>query len=100
MDPDESMPVPMVFPHAVAASTAGPKIFQLSPLPGNIYESDCFYYANLPDITQRGFAALLACATQHGHLIIVHDCPDLVAFQVAYPLAIVCPFLEILPTIL
>jgi hypothetical protein len=44
--------------------------------------------------------ALLTFAVEHGHPITVHDSPDLAAFQVAHPLAVVHPFLEVPPTIL
>jgi hypothetical protein len=36
MDPDAT--------HPLGLATAGPRIIQLSPIPGNIYNADCFYY--------------------------------------------------------
>ncbi len=67
---------------------------------GNTNEISHFYYAPSADITQGGFVALFAFAAQHGHPITIHNCPDLVAFQVAYPLDVICPFLEVPPLIL
>jgi hypothetical protein len=61
MDPiKESMPGLAAFnpPAPAAASISGPKIFVLSPLPGNIYEVDCYYYAPAADATQGNFVAL------------------------------------------
>ena len=60
MDPDAAAQVPGFAPDA---STIGPKIFQLSPLPGNLYEVDCFYYAPLADITEGGFLAFISFAS-------------------------------------
>ncbi len=94
MDPDASMWVPGF---VLAASDTSPKIFQLSPLPGNIYDIDCFYYAPSANITQGVFAALLAFAADHGHPITVHDCPDL-TFSSCHPSAVLCPFPEVPPT--
>jgi hypothetical protein len=47
------------------------------------------------DIKWVYIAALLAYAAEYGHPVIVHNCSDLVAFQAAYPLANVCPILEV-----
>jgi len=66
MDPDAAAQVPGFAPDA---STIGPKIFQLSPLPGNLYEVDRFYYAPLADITEGFFPALISFASMHGHPI-------------------------------
>jgi hypothetical protein len=95
MDPDESVPAPAAFSPPAAAPLDGPKIFQLSPLPGNIYDVDRFFYAPSADTTHGDFAALLAFATHHGHPLTVHACPDIAAFQVAYPSAIICPYSEV-----
>jgi hypothetical protein len=97
MDPAVAAQVPGFAPEA---STIGPKIFQLSPLPGNIYEVDRFYYAPSADITEGGFMALIAFASMHGHPITIHDCPNIAAFQVIFPSAIVRPFWEVPPAIL
>ncbi len=97
MDPDATAQVPGFAPEA---STIGPKIFQLSPLPGNLYDIDRFYYAPLADITEGGFAALIAFASLHGHPLIFHNCPDIAAFQVIFPSAVVRPFSEVPQAIL
>ena len=52
-------------PHAADATTAAvpcPKIFQLSPLPGNIYEMDRFYYDPAATLDSGAIGALLAFA--------------------------------------
>jgi hypothetical protein len=102
MDPDESFPMSAAFPPPAPAATPipGPKIFQLSPLPGNIYNVECYYYAPLTDITKEDFAALFASANHYGHPIAVYNCYNLAAFQAAHPTAIICPFLEVPPAIL
>jgi hypothetical protein len=73
-------------------STAVPKILQPSSLPGKFYESDRIYYALSADNTRGDFLAFLAFAAQYGHPIIIHDCPDLAAFQAAHPSADARPF--------
>ncbi len=95
MDPDKSVSAPVVFSPPAAAPLDGPKIFQLSPLPGNIYDVDRFFYAPSAGTTHGDFVALLTFAAHHGHPLTVHACPDIAAFQVAYPLAIIHPFLEV-----
>jgi hypothetical protein len=95
MDPDESVPAPAAFSPPAAAPLDRPKIFQLSPLLGNIYDIDRFFYAPLADTTHGDFAALLAFAAHHGHPLTVHACPNIAAFQVAYHLAIIRPFSEV-----
>jgi hypothetical protein len=77
MDPEASVSVPVVAP---AASTIGPKIFQLSHLQGNIFDIDCFYCGPLAVIAQGGFETFLAFAAVHCHPITIHDCPDITAF--------------------
>ncbi len=72
-----------------------PRILQLSPIPGNIYKSNHFFYDCMADISQDDFGAVLAFALVHGHPAVVHECPDLQAFQVAHPLAILRPLLEV-----
>jgi hypothetical protein len=102
MDPDESFPALVAFPPPAptAAPIPGPKIFQLSPLPGNIYEVDRYYYAPLADVTQGDFAALFDFTNHYGHPITLYSCYDLAAFQAAHPTAIIRPFLEVPPAIL
>ncbi len=59
------------------APVMGPRIVQLSPLPGNIYETDRFFYDAAADMTGGPFGAVLAFASGHGHTVFVHECPDL-----------------------
>jgi hypothetical protein len=65
----------------------GPRILQLSPIPGNIYKSNCFFYDCTADISRGDFRAVLTFASA--------QCPDLQVFQVTHPLAIVCPLSEV-----
>jgi hypothetical protein len=60
LDPDASI-FCKVAPLSVApaAPAVGPKIFQLSPLPGNIYKSDCFFYDSAADVSQSAFGQCL-----------------------------------------
>jgi hypothetical protein len=52
---------------ALVAPTAHPCIIQLSLIPGNIYNTDQFYY-NPTDVDGLGnFGAVLAFALAHGH---------------------------------
>jgi hypothetical protein len=74
-----------------------PKIFELFPLPRNIYESACYFYDSAADLTQGDFAAVLAFAAAHGYPLVVHECWDLQEFQAAHPLAVVRPFSEVPP---
>ncbi len=75
-------------------------ILHFSPIPGNIYKSDCFFCDCMADISQGDFMTVLAFALVHGHLAVVHECPNLQAFQVFHPSAIVHPLLEVPPAIL
>jgi hypothetical protein len=56
---------------------AGPKTPQLSPIPGNIYKSNCFFYDCKVDTTQDDFRAVFALALVHGHSTVVNECPNL-----------------------
>ena len=67
---------------AFAAPGTAPRIVQLSPVPGNIYETDRFYYDPVAVYSAGPFGAILAFAAAHGHPAVVHDCPDLHKFQV------------------
>jgi hypothetical protein len=79
----------------------GPRILELFPLPGNIYESDArYFYDSAADLTQGDFVAVLAFSGAHGHPSIVHECRDLQEFQAAHSLAVVCPFSEVPPALL
>jgi hypothetical protein len=50
MDPDAAVAPPLALARAVPP--AGPKILQLSLVPGNIYDTDCFFYNPTTDISQ------------------------------------------------
>jgi hypothetical protein len=86
----DTLPIPLV----------GPRILQLSPIPGNIYKSDCFFYDHTADISQGDFRAVLAFASAHCHPAVVHQFPNIQAFQVGHPSAIVRPLSEVPPAIL
>jgi hypothetical protein len=85
---------------AFAAPGAAPRIVQLSPVPGNIYETDRFYYDPAAVYSAGPFGAILALAAAHGHPAVVHDCPDLHEFQVHHPTAVVRPIMEASPAII
>ena len=95
MDLDASFLAPAVASHVSVAPIAVPKILQLFPFPPNYFKRDHFYYSTFTDISQGGLTALLAYAAEYGHTFVVHNCPDLAAFQAAYPLANVHPILEV-----
>jgi hypothetical protein len=101
MDPD-AFPLGTVTPIGIApaAPVVGPKIVQLSPFPGNIYESDCFFYDSTASVSQGDFWVLLAFASMHSHPVTVHDCPDIYKFKATYSLAIVSPLSGVPPAIL
>ena len=96
MDPDAARPLAL----ACATPPAGSRIIQLSPVPGNIYDMDQYYYNPAADISQGNFGAVLAFVLVHGHPVVVHECPDIYTFQVAHPSAVVCPLNEVPPAIL
>ena len=95
MDPIEEAPFPP--PAPAAASVSGPKVFVLSPLPGNPYDVDRYFYSPAADVTEGEFAALLSFAAHYGYPIAIYQCPDLAAFQASHPSAIVRPFSEVPP---
>ncbi len=98
MDPDADSAPPLA--PARAVTPAGPKSLQLSPVPGNIYVMDCFFYGPAADVSQGDFGAVLAFASMYGHPVVVHECPDIYEFQAAHPSAVVHPLSEIPPAIL
>ena len=98
MDPVEDA-IPPDVAAARAAAASGPKIVQLSPLPGNIYETDQFYYDPAATLTAGPFGAVLAFAAAHGHPVVVHECHDLHEFHTAHPTAVVRPISEVSPAI-
>ena len=107
MDPSEDFPPPPVLfpppapaaaappPASTAASLVGPRIFVLSPLPGNKYEVDRYFYSARADVTTGDYAALLAFATHYAYPLAILQCPDLAAFQASNPAAVVRPFDEV-----
>ena len=92
MDPvEESAPGLAVFPPPAPAATSapGPKIFVISPLPGNIYDVDRYYYASSADVMSGNFAALIAFGAHYCHPIAIYNCPSLAVFQVEHDSAVV-----------
>ena len=112
MDPSEDFPPPPASfpppapaagappPASTAASLVSPKIFVLSPLPGVRFEVDRYFYSPQADVTEGDYAALLAFAAHYGHPLAIYHCPDIAAFQVSHPSAIIRPFSEVPPPIL
>jgi hypothetical protein len=96
MDPDAARLLALTR----ATPLAGPRIIQLSPVPGNIYGMDQYYYNPAADVSQGNFGAVLAFALAHGHPVVVHECPDIYAFQAIHPFAIVRPLNNVPPAIL
>ena len=82
-------------PTYAAAPPAGPSVFVLSPLPGNIYEADRYFYSPDANVMEGDYAALLTFAGRYGYPLAIYQCPDLAAFQASYPTAIVRPFAEV-----
>ena len=54
-------------PALAAASLSGPKIFVLSPLLGNRFDVDWYFYSPAADVTEGDYAALLTFAAHYGH---------------------------------
>ncbi len=104
MDSVEEAPFPPPAPAAVApppgptaASFSGPTVFVLSPLPGNPYGVDRYFYSSAADVTEGDYAALLSFATHYGYPLAFYRCPDLATFQASRPSAVVWPFSEVPP---
>ena len=107
MDPSEDFPPPPAFfppptpavvappPTSTAASLIGPRIFVLSPLLGNKYEVERYFYSPKADVTEGDYAAFLTFAAHYSYPLAIYHCPDLAAFQVSHPTAIVRPFSEV-----
>jgi hypothetical protein len=112
MDPIEDLlPPPRFFPPPAPAADApspapaaaplsGPNIFVLSSLPGNQFDVDQYYYSPAADISDGDYAALLAFAAHYGYPLAIYQCPDIAAFQVSHPLAIIRPFSDVPPPII
>jgi hypothetical protein len=96
MDPDAACPLAI----ARATPLAGPRILQLSPLPGNIYDMDQYYYDPTASFPLGNFAVVLVFASAHSHPVVVHECPNIYAFQAAHPSAAVCPLNKVPPAFL
>ncbi len=77
----------MVSTPVAAASTVGPKIFQIYPHPGLPLEGDHFYYDRAVNISYCNFLAFLLYAMHYDLPLLIHACPDLAAFHVSHPLA-------------
>jgi hypothetical protein len=86
MDPsDPSLPLggPMERGAADAAPPLViPLVLQVSPLPGSTDWEEYFYEAS-PDDRNGPFAAARAFFLARGHVITVHDCPDIATYQAA-----------------
>ena len=79
MDPIEDLPPPPRFfpppapaadapsPAPAVAPLSGPKIFVLSPLPGNQFNMDQYFYSPAADVSKGDYAALVAFAAHYGH---------------------------------
>ncbi len=65
-----------------------PLVLQVSPLPGSP-GIDEFYYDAFGDVESGDFAAARAFFIHQGHTVVFHDCPDAMAFQALYPLALI-----------
>ncbi len=74
--------------------------FHVYPLPGILTEGGNFYYDCIGDISSSNFATFLAYAAYYDHPMLVHNCPDLVAFQVDHPTAHIWPFSKLSPQII
>jgi hypothetical protein len=61
---------------------------------------DQYYYDPAADVSQGNFGAVLVFAVAHGHPVVVHECPDIYAFQAAHPIAVVRPLNKVPPAIL
>jgi hypothetical protein len=83
MNPDATRPLGL--------AKAGPRIIQLSPIPGNIYDADRFYYDPTANVSCGNFGAILAFTLAHSRPVVIHDCPYIYEFQVAHPSAVVRP---------
>jgi hypothetical protein len=62
---------------ACAVPLSGPKSLQLSPVPGDTYDTDRFFYNHAANVSQGDFGAVLVFALLYGHPVAVYECPDL-----------------------
>ncbi len=70
---------PDALPHGNVATPSltplvGPRILELFPILGNIYESVHYFNDSAADFTQGDFAAMLAFAAAYGHPAVIHKC--------------------------
>ncbi len=82
-------------PAPAAASLSSPNIFVLSPLPGNRFDVDQYFYSPAADITEGDYTALLTFTAHYGHPLVIYQCPNIAASQVSHPSAIICPFSKV-----
>jgi hypothetical protein len=76
-----------------------PLVLQVSPLPGSSDWKEYFYDASL-DNCHGSFAAALAFFSAQGHTVVVHQCPDIAAFQSARPFSLaLCPLPSLPPRV-
>ena len=61
-----------------------PLVLHVFPLPGSS-DLEEFLYDPLPYGLNDVFATARAVFLDNGHHLFVHECPDIVAFQVSYP---------------
>jgi len=59
-----------------------PLVLQVSPLDPGLDE---FFYDPYADLEYGDFAAARAVFIHHGHVVVFHDCPDVIAFQEIFP---------------
>jgi hypothetical protein len=80
-------------PHVV------PLVLQVSPLPGSSDREEYFYDAS-PDNRHDSFATARVFFSAQGHTVVVHECPDIAAFQAARPFGLaLCPLANLPPRI-
>ncbi len=76
-------------PPAHGTSRRGtPLVLQVSPLPGSPGVNE-FYYGAFGNVESGDFAPARAFFIHQGHTVVFHNCPDAMAFQALYPLALI-----------
>jgi hypothetical protein len=74
-----------------------PLVLQVSPLPGSTDREEYFYEAS-PNDCNGPFATACAFFSVRGHVVAVHDCLDIAAFQAARPFGMALRPLANLPS--
>jgi hypothetical protein len=101
MDPlDPSLPLGGTMERGAADAAPPPVVLlvlQVSPLPGSTDREEYFYEAS-PDDRNGPFAAARALFSVQGHVVAIHDCPDISAFQAVRPFGLVLRPLANLPS--